>query len=265
MIGDHYRHVPKSRIGYLSAKILGTLDLHTHTRLRPVLNFLKGYIREDRAYRVLEVGCSSGINGFELSKYIRKDLLQYTGLDLDKGAIESANKISAALNLDESLRFKYADASDSVITEYEDNYFDIILFIDFLEHIDRPSDILKKLSKKIKNNGIFLVSVPTHLFPRVFGKEFHRKVGHVTEGFTFDGLESLFREINADVMHYRYNTGPMSSIGCAMYYRLKTVNKYINYLKCLSLYPFKFLDFCNSEKMSCSLFAVFRSAGGHEV
>ena len=39
---------------------------------------------------------------------------------------------------------------------FKDNYFDIVTTWDLLEHLQSPSDYLKKISYKVKKNGLIL-------------------------------------------------------------------------------------------------------------
>lgn len=256
-IGSCYKYVTKNRIVYFITSVLGTLDLHTHIRLKPVLKFLKNHMKESMSYKLMEVGCGSGVNAFEIAKISKADSFDYIGFDLNKGGIDVANKIAKKLNIDNRVKFVCADATKYNF-KYEDHSFDIILFIDFLEHVRNPNNILKSLRQKLKNDGVFLVSVPTHRYQRDFGKAFHEKVGHIIDGFTLQDLKNLFKQIEAEIVYHEYNTGLISNYGCALYYRILSKNKYVNLFKVLLLYPFKFLDLHNDDKFSCTLFAVFK-------
>ncbi len=53
---------------------------------------------------------------------------------------------------------------------------DIVILYDFLEHIKTPEIFLKELDKRIHNpDVIYLISVPTHKYRKVFGEDFHKK------------------------------------------------------------------------------------------
>ncbi len=135
----------------------------------------------------------------------------------------------------------------------------MILFIDIIEHIKNPQELINLSKNKLKNNGIFIVSVPTPLYPKIFGRKFHNKIGHLVEGYSITKIDELFNNCNCQRIIYQYNTGIFSNIGCWLYYnKLIFNNKYLNLLKCLFLYPFIFLDFYNDSKISCSLFAVYK-------
>jgi 2-polyprenyl-3-methyl-5-hydroxy-6-metoxy-1,4-benzoquinol methylase len=259
-IGDYYRHSTPNKIKSIIAYIFGTLDLHTHIRLKPVLKYMKDNIKKGSELKIIEVGCGAGTVAFELPKIADIREVSYIGVDLNADAINLADKMARALNIDDHVKFVCADATTYAF-ENEANCFDTVLLIDFLEHVRNPADILRSLMPKLKEKGIFVVSVPTPYYRRVFGKEFHERVGHVVDGFTLQELKSLFDEIGAMMIYHKYSTGLISIIGCALYYRFLCDKRYISVLKGLLLYPFRFLDFYNSERVSCSLFAVFKLNG----
>ena len=57
------------------------------------------------------------------------------------------------------------------ISQY-DNYFDLILLPDVLEHLIEPKTALKKIYKTLKTNGVVLVSMPNIRHYSVLNKVF---------------------------------------------------------------------------------------------
>lgn len=131
---------------------------------------------------------------------------------------------------------------------------------DVIEHIENRELLLKLACNILKTGGLFVISVPTPLYPKIFGRKFSTKIGHLIDGFYLPQLDDLFIPVNCSRILYKYNTGVFSNIGCWLFYnKLNFNNKYLNILKCLLLYPFRFFDFWNNSKISCSLFAVYKN------
>ena len=255
-IGDSYKHLAKNKIRRFLINTLGTDDLHSHIRLRPVINFLKKYMKQKNVFfKIIEIGCGNGVNAFELAK-IKNSKFSYVGFDIDKNCINVANELAEKLNIDHYLKFINVDVSKYEF-DNNNNSFDIALLVDFLEHVVDPKAILNNLKQKLKKNGIFIVSVPTRNYSKVFGKKFHHMIGHVTEGFGLYELQEIFRDVGAELLYYKYNTGMISNLGCAVYYRIVTKQKLLRILKIALLYPFSYLDIINHSKISSTLFAVF--------
>jgi len=263
-IGDIYAKLSEKKINKFIIKFLGIQDLHSHIRLKPLLKFFEIYFISSRqsTFNVLEIGCGGGINGFEIGKIGPKlgKQINYLGVDLSEEAINTAKRIAKVFNADNKVNFSFyfADAKDFLdnLSSYKP---DIVLFIDVLEHLENPEEIIKLTNEKMNNNGIFLVSVPTPIYPKIFGRKFHGKIGHLVDGYDIYQLDSLFRKINYRNLTYNYNTGIFSNIGCWLYYNIigEVKNKYAFCVKNIILYPFKFLDIFNGPTISSSLFAIY--------
>lgn len=261
-IGDYYAIISKKPLGKFIYRLFGTLDLHTHIRLREVMHFFQDYLDQFSNIKILELGCGSGVNAFEIYKIACKKHthLNYTGVDLSFEEIKTANSfLQVFLNMKAEISFYQEDAIN-FLKRHKDlkERADIILMADIIEHIKDPQKLISFSAEYLKNNGFFVVSVPTPLYPKIFGRKFHNKIGHLRDGYSLDQLDELFHSVGCQRIMYKYNTGILSNVGCWLYYnKLNFNNGYINLLKQIILYPFKFLDFYNNLKTSCSLFAVY--------
>ena len=265
-IGDYYSFISNNKISKTVYRILGIGDLHTHIRLKPMLSFLKYYFNNNltSSMKVVELGCGSGINAFEIYKIAKKFNidLYYIGVDLSQNGIDTANKILQSVK-DKDIKRKivfYQEDANIFLENHNGPQADIILLIDIIEHIRDPEKLIHLSKKILKNKGLFIVSIPTPLYPKFFGRDFHDKIGHLVDGYSLDQLDRLFEKLNCERIIYKYNTGLLSNIGCWLYYnKLSFNNKYFNFLKSIALYPFKFLDIYNNSSISCSLFAVYKN------
>lgn len=117
-------------------------------------NHLERYLNErNERIKILEIGCGGGRNLFILKeKYNRLDIF---GTDISKTAIEFAKKTNLG-------RF---EVSDSKIIPFEMK-FDIIIFIDILEHLNSIEDAketLKVAEKHLLPSGFIYITVPIEL------------------------------------------------------------------------------------------------------
>ena len=105
---------------------------------------------------------------------------------------------------------------------------------------------------------IYIISVPTHRYHKVFGEEFHKNVGHVVEGYSLEELEKLFYRISGEgekrFSKISYNTGLLGNIGANLYY--KKGKDLPLFVREIISKPFTFFDI-NNKNFSSSLFAVF--------
>lgn len=252
-IGNDIKYSSDKMLDYIYYSILGG-ELHTKIRLKPLLNFLSTK-RLRKNPRILELGCGFGINAFEIAKIDRG--FEYDGFDLSEDAIAQGRKILQKKSLQKSIRLFCADA-----TKYDfqnENKYDFVLLIDFLEHVVNPTEILSELKKLTHDKTIFLVSVPTKNYKKYFGDDFHRRVGHVHDGYSLSDLDKLFAGIEYESTFHEYSAGFPVNYVCSLYYKHNFGNRYLNFLKNSLLGRLSFLNFLNDEKHSCSLFSVYES------
>lgn len=107
---------------------------------------------------VLNIGASGNMLAYlpdrpELSLHMRlKTVAEVVGIDIDREAIEHANRHGADL--------VYADCQDFSLGRT----FDLILMIDVIEHLERPGDALDAATRHLAPNGQLVVSTPNAAF-----------------------------------------------------------------------------------------------------
>lgn len=97
---------------------------------------------------VLDVGCSDGSLGLRIRKVFKSKVY---GIDVSPKAIETAKN-----NLDLAI---LADASFDALN-LDDDYFDVIIFADVLEHVYDARQLLIRMERYLKPGGYYLISVP---------------------------------------------------------------------------------------------------------
>ena len=264
-IGDFYATISEKLLGKFVYRLFGTMDLHTHIRLRAMISFLKDYFNQCSIENVeiLELGCGNGINAFEIHKITSKEKINfnYIGVDLASKAIETANEFLRAMpDMRGEVSF-YQEEAISFLEKEPSLKFDVILLIDIIEHVKDSKKLLSLCKKHLKRGGLFIISVPTPLYPKFFGRKFHAQVGHIVDGYSLSQIDEYLQSFNCQRMIYKYNTGLFSNLGCWLYYNKLNFsnNRYFRFLKAVLLYPFKFLDFINNQRLSCSLFVVYKN------
>ncbi len=102
--------------------------------------------------KVLDIGCATGYLGAYLKQFYDLELV---GVDYDDYYIKKAgerNVYSDLIKLD-------LNNFDEELNDYV-SYFDRIIICDVLEHLNNPMDVLKNLSRFLKDDGKFLIDVP---------------------------------------------------------------------------------------------------------
>ena len=93
---------------------------------------------------ILDVGCGGGF----LSNELAKNGYQVTGVDLSKESLH----VAKLYDVTQSVKYSVADAYK---LPYPDNSFDVVTAMDFLEHVDKPDEVIKEFSRVLKPGGIF--------------------------------------------------------------------------------------------------------------
>ena len=124
--------------------------------------------------KILEVGC---FTGFYLN-YLEKFGSIVEGIDINLKAIAHGKLIYP-----KSIKLQSSFTNNILIKEY-----DIILSIDFLEHIEDPNSMIKLLKRKLKKGGFLVIAGP--LDKRFFHDKSDYPPHHLWR-FTFKGIDTL--------------------------------------------------------------------------
>lgn len=117
---------------------------HTN-KLREVLGEIKNL---DSFRNILDVGCASGWFLSEISKKYPK--ASYYGIDIyDKG-------IGFAKKKYPKFEFRVADAHK---IPYKNNFFDLIVCTEVLEHVDDPRAVLLEIKRVLRRGGMALIEL----------------------------------------------------------------------------------------------------------
>jgi len=99
--------------------------------------------------KVLDVGCGSGRLGENL-RLVKNCYV--VGIEIDDQAVSLAKQ-----RLDDLI---VADVEKLNTLPYPEKYFDVIVFVDVLEHLKRPEKALAFLKEYLKDNGYVIASIP---------------------------------------------------------------------------------------------------------
>jgi SAM-dependent methyltransferase len=254
MIGRAFATTARSAAERSFVRLFGTADFHTHLRLA----WMRSY-RMPPGSRLCELGAGSGIGLVEL--LLRNPGTTASGYEVDHAAVAAGTSAARALGLQSRLALHVLDREADLPVDIDTA--DHVLLLDVLEHLPEPAATAAAIAERIKPGARVLVSVPTPLYPGIFGRRFHTAIGHLHEGFSLRDVDRWFAGL--DRVRFRYSTGPLTWPGVVLYYRLGShghvtggiLRRAANALATVLSLPFRWLDAWNGRSVSCSLFAEY--------
>jgi len=107
--------------------------------------------------RVLDIACGEGYGSNLMRQW---GAASVDGLDINVGAIENAKKNFST----ENVSFQVANAEN---LPFPDQFFDIAVSFETIEHLDNPVLFLQELKRVVKDSGVIVISCPND--PYYFG------------------------------------------------------------------------------------------------
>lgn len=177
------------------------------------------FVRKDINYKVLEnvnpkqVILSIGCGNAELEKEIKKLGSIVYGIDVDPQAILIAkDKIDEAITL---------DIEKTKELPYTQKKFDVIIFIDVLEHLLDPLSTLKKVKPYLKRDGYIIASIPNIAnwrirFGLLFGKFDYANYGILDRShlkfYTLSNAKRLLCEAGFNIAKVDFTTNMLNQL-----------------------------------------------------
>ncbi|MFX1504008.1 MAG: class I SAM-dependent methyltransferase [Promethearchaeota archaeon] len=141
----HYRQINKKSLKEFNAYVFARYSLE--------IDLLKKIINESKKQvnRILDIGCGDGVLIYLIAKKLKKKTIRLFGIDSSEIAIEVAKKkIPLA-------KFKVANIYD---LPFKENYFDIIISSDVIEHVSEANKMLSEIRRVGKNNSYIIIGTP---------------------------------------------------------------------------------------------------------
>lgn len=164
------------------------------------------YAQIPEKIRVLDVGCANGLLGQRLKREKNPQFL--AGIEADPELAAEAEKYFDKIIL--------TNLEELTSLPFEEESFEVIVCADVLEHLKDPLEVLRKLSRYLKKNGFFLISVPNIAFVTIrlnllLGRfNYNRKGGLLDSShlrfFTQKSLWRLLKDVDLGIDFVRgYN------------------------------------------------------------
>ena len=183
--------------------------------------------------KALDIGCGQG----KLTLYLQKKGFEVTGVDTNVKQINAAQSLSKNYA---NLKFEIGDICS---LKYPDNFFDICLCLEVIEHLEEPEEGLNEIYRILKLGGYLLISTPNKLsLEGIKGKIIELITGRKWKAWD-DSHKKIFNSLEFIRLLKRSGFVPLEIVG---YYYLPL--KKPNFLNCLryaavSKSPINYLGF----------------------
>ena len=150
-------------------------------RLQKIIDYIIKYYKNDlQTIKVFDAGCGEGHFLELLSKYVPKDNLY--GSDITPDALNEARKRGITNVYHENLKNLH----------FEDNFFDVVVCTEVIEHIVEFREVISELKRVIKPGGLFIITFPNEfnwtISRFLLGRKPVKVPDHVNS-FTFSSMD----------------------------------------------------------------------------
>lgn len=118
-----------------------------YLRMEEVFGFILSQIPQEGNLKILDIGCGDG----SLLARLKNTQHELYGVDVAKEQLEIARE--------NGLEAEYLNLDDNPLP-FENDFFDIIICSEVIEHVLLPDNILKEAFRTLKGKGQFILTTP---------------------------------------------------------------------------------------------------------
>ncbi len=133
-----------------------TFNAFVYARYLKHISLLKTALKKynfdiKKKYNLLDMGCGDAVLIFILRKYLPEYKFNIYGIDLSDSALQTAKHKNPNCLFSTASVYK---------TDLNDNFFDVILSSDVIEHVNYPDKMLTEVQRIAKQNAVIIFGTP---------------------------------------------------------------------------------------------------------
>lgn len=180
---------------------ISSMSLKKNKKLRKIMEILSPL----KPKKALDIGCDKGVISYYLRKFFPWEWISCDILEDNIIATKELVKKNVIKIQEDSIPF-------------EDKYFDMVICIDLLEHINNDSELLKEINRLLSKGDPFIVSVP-NIHPLLFVNYLARLLGinkehynHKRDGYSHKDLRKKLKKHGFRVERKHTVIGPFTEL-----------------------------------------------------
>lgn len=190
--------------------------------------------------KLLDVGCGKAI----YATMFRGSQVEYFGVEPDPERSLLATNLLNKLN--SSAHISIMDAEN---LHYQDNFFDYVLAIEVIEHIENDFWAIKEMSRVLRQGGYLILSTPnSELLETDYPMEIDEEgpFGHKRVGYDLENILEMLRLVNLKLVKHKRIFSIIPTKAIKILGRLH--NKYDKLIP--FFHPFAYVITCISQKIN---------------
>ena len=178
------------RLKMLYVSLFGIPEIGFQIRSLYFKKILTSNLLDKNLKKILDAGSGIGAYTFLLGKTFPKTVV--TGGDIDRYKLKSCQTMANELGL-RNVKFDYLNITKA---NNKENYYDLVVNIDVLEHVGNYELALENFSNLLRKGGYLYIHAPQPNQKRIFNslkKWYHE--GHAREGIAKTELENSLKKM----------------------------------------------------------------------
>lgn len=141
----HYKQIDRKISSKFNAYVLARYEIELELIKKIIV--LKG----NKLLKILDIGCGDGVIFYLLNKIFKNKNLKLFGIDSSELAIRVAKEKNP------NAIFKISDIYN---LPFEDDYFDLIISSDVIEHVSESEKMILEIKRVGKKNSFYIIGTP---------------------------------------------------------------------------------------------------------
>lgn len=196
--------------------------------------------------KILDAGSGFGQYTYRMSRIFPQAVIK--GVDVKEEQIEDCNRFFSSINLENRVKFEYADLTKLSETET----YDLILSVDVMEHILEDELVFQNFYQSLNDNGVLLISTPSDQGGSDADRhdeddEMHGFIGeHVRDGYAITEIKEKLSRAGFSSIDAKYTYGKAGSLSwrLSMKYPILVLGKSKLFYILLPFYYLIVFPFC---------------------